>query len=119
MPDRPRLSVAQRFEAQAAALPLPRAMALSALAGALAALAQAPFNLWPLGLAAFAALFALFRASAARGGRRAWWAGWAAGAGYFAAGQFWIVEPFFVDAAHHGWMAPFALIFLAGGLALF
>jgi len=31
----------------------------------------------------------------------------------------WIVEPFFVDAARHGWMAPFALAGMAGGLALF
>ncbi len=31
----------------------------------------------------------------------------------------WIVQPFFVDAATHGWMAPFAIILMAGGLALF
>jgi hypothetical protein len=31
----------------------------------------------------------------------------------------WIVEPFLVDAARHGWMAPFALVLFAGGLALF
>ncbi len=47
------------------------------------------------------------------------WIGWAFGAGYFAATLFWIVEPFFVDVARHGWMAPFALLALAGGLALF
>ncbi len=45
--------------------------------------------------------------------------GWAAGTGYFAATMFWIIEPFLVDAAATGWMAPFALVFLAGGLALF
>jgi apolipoprotein N-acyltransferase len=44
---------------------------------------------------------------------------WAGGAGYFALTLHWIVEPFMVDAARHGWMAPFALVFFAGGLALF
>ncbi len=46
-------------------------------------------------------------------------AGWAIGAGYFALALHWIVEPFMVDAARHGWMAPFAVVGLAGGLALF
>ncbi len=50
---------------------------------------------------------------------RAWWLGWCFGAGYFATGLSWIVEPFQIDAATYGWMAPFALVFLAGGLALF
>jgi apolipoprotein N-acyltransferase len=44
---------------------------------------------------------------------------WAGGAGYFALTLHWIVDPFMVDAARHGWMAPFALVFFAGGLALF
>ncbi|MEO1790365.1 MAG: apolipoprotein N-acyltransferase [Pseudomonadota bacterium] len=51
--------------------------------------------------------------------RRAFWSGWALGLGYFGLTLHWIVEPFFVDVARHGWMAPFALVFLAGGLALF
>ncbi|MDD9976814.1 MAG: apolipoprotein N-acyltransferase, partial [Boseongicola sp.] len=42
-----------------------------------------------------------------------------AGAGYFAVTLHWIVEPFLVDAATHGWMAPGALVLLSGGLALF
>jgi apolipoprotein N-acyltransferase len=41
------------------------------------------------------------------------------GAGYFALSLSWIIEPFLVDIARHGWMAPFALFGLAGGLALF
>jgi len=41
------------------------------------------------------------------------------GAGYFALTLHWIVEPFFVDAARYGWMAPFALVLFAGGMALF
>lgn len=46
-------------------------------------------------------------------------AGWAFGLGYFMLGLSWILEPFQVDAQTHGWMAPFALFLLAGGLALF
>jgi len=50
---------------------------------------------------------------------RAFWSGWAFGLGYFGLTLHWIVEPFFVDAARHGWMAPFALFFTATGFALF
>ncbi|MDU8925990.1 apolipoprotein N-acyltransferase [Alisedimentitalea sp. MJ-SS2] len=106
-----------RFEARAALLFLRRLMGLSALSGGLAALAHAPFYLWPLGLLGLTGMFALFRA--ASGPWPAFWIGWAGGTGYFAVALFWIVEPFFVDLTRHGWMAPFALIFLSGGLALF
>lgn len=51
-------------------------------------------------------------------GRTAAWRGWLFGLGYFAAGMHWIVEPFLVDPITV-WMAPFGLIFMAGGLALF
>lgn len=51
--------------------------------------------------------------------RRAALRAWIGGAGYFAAALHWIVEPFLVDIARHGWMAPFALVFLSFGLALF
>ena len=45
--------------------------------------------------------------------------GWVAGAAHFAAALFWIVEPFLVEPEVYGWMAPFALVGMAGGLALF
>ena len=51
--------------------------------------------------------------------RAAFAVGWWAGAGHFAAGLFWIVEPFLVQPESFGWMAPFALVGMAGGLALF
>ncbi|MDQ2091615.1 apolipoprotein N-acyltransferase [Marimonas arenosa] len=114
-PDRP--SLVTRFEARAQSVFLRRLMLAAALAGAVAALAQAPFNLWPLGLLGLTGLFTLSRV--ARGPWPAFWIGWAGGTGYFAMALFWIVEPFFVDFARHGWMAPFALAFLSGGLALF
>ena len=51
--------------------------------------------------------------------RAAFALGWAAGAGHFAAALFWIVDPFLVEPEVYGWMAPFALVGMAGGLALF
>jgi len=45
--------------------------------------------------------------------RVAFWKGWVLGAGYFALTLTWITEPFQVDAAATGWMAPFALVLLA------
>jgi apolipoprotein N-acyltransferase len=85
--------------------------------GALMSLALAPNHmLWtvPIALAVIGA-FAL-RAQTSWSGAML---GWAFGLGYFAFGLSWIVEPFQVDAQRHAWMAPFALVFLAGGLALF
>lgn len=85
--------------------------------GAVAALGQAPVGAWPVSLVALALLFGLWRAAPTW--RRAALLGWAAGTGYFALALSWIVEPFLVDAARDAWMAPFALIFMATGLALF
>lgn len=86
-------------------------------AGALAGLGQAPVSLpWATLIALGLSLVMLQRAATPAVAARI---GWATGAGYFAATLFWIVEPFFVDAARHGWMAPFALLGMAGGLALF
>lgn len=45
--------------------------------------------------------------------------GWFFGLGYFAITLRWLVEPFMVDPVRHGWMAPFAILLMAGGLALF
>lgn len=85
--------------------------------GAIAALSQPPVSIpWVLFLA-IPALFVLW--SQAGTARRAFWIGWFAGVGYFAASMFWIAEPFLVDAATFGWMIPFAVTGLAGGLALF
>ncbi len=87
------------------------------LMGMCAALGQAPIGAWPLSIIALGGLFGLFRA--APDIRRAAWIGWAGGTGYFIVALSWIIEPFLVDIARHGWMAPFALFFLASGLAFF
>lgn len=94
------------------------ARALALLAGAAAGLAHPPFGLLP-GLLGYALLLALVDASDARPVRSALFRGWLAGVGYFSVGMWWITEPFMVDAKEQGWMAPFALVLMAGGLALF
>jgi len=85
--------------------------------GAVAALGHPPFDLWFLTLLGFAAAFyQLMRVDA---GRLAFVLGLGFGTGYFVLSLNWIVEPFFVDPWRHGWMAPFAITFLAAGLGLF
>ncbi|WP_374636797.1 apolipoprotein N-acyltransferase [Paracoccus sp. (in: a-proteobacteria)] len=85
--------------------------------GAAAALGQAPWNLWYLTVAALALL--CWRIARANGSRAAAWHGFAAGLGHFALAMSWIVEPFFVEPEIYGWMAPFALLLMAAGGALF
>ena len=94
-----------------------RQLLLAFVAGAALGLAQAP---WSFPLAFFAALPVIFwlHSGAARQ-RRVAVVGWVTGLGYFGLTLAWIVEPFLVDIARHGWMAPFALFFMAAGLAAF
>lgn len=105
-------------------------LALAFFSGAVAALGHAPFGIWPATVLGLACLIWLVAGdvndknsnvtqSAVAPRHRAGWIAWCAGAGYFGVSMHWIVEPFLVDAQTHGWMAPFALILLAGGLALF
>lgn len=91
---------------------------LALLAGLAAGLAHPPFGILP-GLLGYALLLTLIDAEGPRPLRSAFFRGWLAGVGYFAVGMYWITEPFMVDAKEQGWMAPFALILMAGGLALF
>ncbi len=85
--------------------------------GGLMALGQAPYDLWPVALAGLVGACLLF--SEAKTPMRAVGAGWSVGVAYFGLSLSWIVEPFQVDAAATGWMAPFALFGIAAGLALF
>ena len=91
-----------------------RAVGLAAFLGVLAACGQAPLGAWYISLPTLAVLCWLIGRSAAP-----IWLAWFAGAGYFAAALNWIVQPFMVDAARDAWMAPFALVFMAFGMALF
>lgn len=92
-------------------------MLAALLGGAVTGLGQAPFSWVWLALIGLAAGFTLFQATTTW--RQAAAVGWAFGVGYFALTLSWIIEPFLVDIARHGWMAPFALIGMAAGMALF
>lgn len=94
-----------------------RDLAPAFLCGVLAALGQAPLALWPLALVGFAGIIAQV-AHAATTGQAMRRAG-AAGLGHFGFALVWIVEPFLIEPEIYGWMAPFALLLMAGGLALF
>ena len=93
------------------------ARGIAAAGGGVAALGHVPFAVWAALPAAMVVAMVLvvlaprIRSAAA--------IGWAFGAGYFIVALHWLVQPFLVDVARHGWMAPFALLFMAGGLALF
>jgi len=89
----------------------------AAFAGGLVALGQAPWGLWPLTLAGLAAFLVLV--ARAPGLWAGFWRGWWGAAAMFALAMSWIVEPFLIEPERHAWMAPFALILLPGGLALF
>jgi apolipoprotein N-acyltransferase len=91
---------------------------LALVAGVGAGLAHPPFGLLPA-LLGYALMMRMVETQGPRPLRSAFFRGWLAGVGYFAVGVWWITEAFLVDAAAHGWMAPFALLFMAGGLALF
>ncbi|MBY6068690.1 apolipoprotein N-acyltransferase [Leisingera aquaemixtae] len=85
--------------------------------GALLSLSLAPWHmLFGLPVALAAAGWLVLQAASARAAALA---GWLFGLGYFSFGLSWIIEPFQVDPDRHAWMAPFALVFLAAGLALF
>ncbi|WP_295045451.1 apolipoprotein N-acyltransferase [uncultured Paracoccus sp.] len=81
--------------------------------GLIAALGLPPFGIW---IATPLALAVLIR-RVAQGA--VFWPMLAAGFGWFALSMSWIVEPFLVEPEIHGWMAPFALILMALGGALF
>ncbi|WP_298849759.1 apolipoprotein N-acyltransferase [uncultured Ruegeria sp.] len=93
-----------------------RLFAAAAL-GAVGAFGQAPHGYWIATVLALILIAPVFLASETRA--RAGWVGWFFATGYFAHALSWIIEPFQVDAQRHAWMAPFALVFMAGGLALF
>ena len=90
-------------------------------AGALSALAFAPYNIFVLQLLGYGVLLLLLEGIGHRAYRTAKFAliGWAFGFGQFFVGLFWIGNAFQVDAAAHAWQIPFVLVLLPGGLALF
>jgi apolipoprotein N-acyltransferase len=96
--------------------------AIAAVAGALSALAMAPFNAWPVLFLTFPVVVWLIDGSAAgrrRGVPAAAMAGWWFGIGYFVPGLYWIGYAFLVDASTFAWLMPFAVLGLPAYLALF
>lgn len=95
-----------------------RASVLLLVLGGAIALGQAPFDLPYVAFPALIGLFAVLSWHRPHGLRAAL-LGWVAGLGYFGIALHWIVEPFLVEPELYGWLAPFGLVGLAGGLALF
>ncbi len=96
--------------------------AIALVAGALSALAMAPFNAWPVLFVTFpVAVWLIDGAGAGRlaGVPAAAMAGWWFGLGYFVPGLYWIGYAFLVDASTFAWLLPFAILGLPAYLALF
>ena len=96
--------------------------AIALVAGALSALAMAPFNAWPVLFLTFPAMVWLIDGAGAgklRGVPAAAMTGWWFGLGYFVPGLYWIGYAFLVDASTFAWLMPFAVLGLPAYLALF
>jgi apolipoprotein N-acyltransferase len=96
--------------------------AIALVAGAVSALAMAPFNAWPVLFLTFpVAVWLIDGAGAGRwhGLPAAVMAGWWFGLGYFVPGLYWIGYAFLVDAPTFAWLMPFAILGLPAYLALF
>ena len=93
--------------------------------GAASVLAFAPVHAWPILFFTFGALIWLLDGCHAQHellGERlksAAFAGFCFGFGYFLAGFYWIAEAFLVEPWRHGWLLPFVMTALPGGMALF
>ncbi|MEM8972721.1 MAG: apolipoprotein N-acyltransferase [Pseudomonadota bacterium] len=106
-----------------------RAALIAVTAGAVSALAFAPFFLTPLLLFTLPLLLWLTEAGEVEQspglepdrnliGRGAW-CGWWFGFGIHTAGLYWIGNAFLVQAEAFAWLLPFAMVLLPAGLALF
>jgi apolipoprotein N-acyltransferase len=99
-----------------------RRAAIAMAAGALSALAMAPFNAWPILFVTFPVLVWLVDGSAAgrwSGAMAAAGAGWCFGFGFFVAGLYWTGYAFLVDAKTFAWLLPAAVAGLPAYLALY
>lgn len=130
-----------RLAAMIAALRGWRRAGAAFLAGAVAALALAPFDFFPVLAISFpVAIWLLDGVAYAPAGqlksdpgsirndgppslqrslRQAARLGWCYGFGFFLAGLWWIGNAFLVDADQFAWLLPFAVLLLPAGLAFF
>src|SRR5215470_6711078 len=87
--------------------------------------AFAPIHAWPILFVSFGLLVWLLdgcfashvelRARLKCAGLTGFWFGF----GYFLTGLYWIAEAFLVEPWRHGWLIPFVLTLMPGGMALF
>ena len=105
------------FVSRYAGLPRWGRLGIWAILGVISALGQAPFGWALVSVLGFALAIFLFERTKGTDAPAA--QGWAFGFGYFLLTLQWLVSPFLVEPEQHGWMAPFALAFMSGGLALF
>jgi apolipoprotein N-acyltransferase len=102
-----------------------RRAGLAASAGAIAVLGFAPLHAWFVLFVSFGLLVWLLDGCHARhAGFRpcllcAALTGFWFGFGYFFTGLYWIAEAFLVEPWRHGWLIPFVMALLPGGMALF
>ena len=88
--------------------------------GVMAALALPPLYLLPFLIPAFSCLFWVLERNFGSGySISSFVDGWWFGFGFFTAGLYWIGLSFFVDAVQHGYLAPFAVVGIASGMAIF
>jgi apolipoprotein N-acyltransferase len=119
------VNVIRKFRAAALAMILAwgwKRAAIALVAGALSALAMAPFNAWPVLLLTFPVAIWLIDGAGAgrwRGVPAAAMSGFWFGLGYFVPGLYWIGHAFLVDAPTFAWLMPFAVLGLPAYLALF
>jgi len=102
---------------------------VAVICGGLSALAQAPYNLYPVLFLTFPILIWLMDGASKKKNRtkgqkrQEFWSafkiGWYFGFGYFLVGLYWIGAAFLVEADTFAWMMPFAVILLPIGLAIF
>ena len=98
---------------------------LALFAGVMSVPAFAPIHAWPILFVSFGLLVWLLdgcfashvelRARLKCAGLTGFWFGF----GYFLTGLYWTAEAFLVEPWRHGWLIPFDLTFLPGGMALF
>jgi apolipoprotein N-acyltransferase len=95
---------------------------IAVAAGALSALAMAPFDAWPVLFLTFPTLVWLVDGCGVGrwgGVGTAAATGWWFGFGYFLAGLYWIGYAFLVDAPTFGWLLPIAVIGLPAVLGIY
>lgn len=85
--------------------------------GVVIGLGHAPLNWWWASVIGLAVALVLTRT--APNTKSHFWQGWTLGLGYFGFSLRWIISPFLVHVEQDGWMAPFAVVLMAGGFALF